>query len=88
MQSKSKHYNIMLHYRYKATFTANNGSTYCRSPYEYFTLKQAIADIRAIVKGNHFRQSNNRSTYEVRDLDGKIVAQGEYVGLGRWIKMI
>lgn len=78
----------MLHYRYKATFTANNGSTYCRNPYEYLTLKQALTDIRAIVKSIHCRQSYNRSTYEVRDLDGKVVARGEYVGLGRWIKIL
>lgn len=77
----------MLHYRYKATFTANNGSTYCR-PYEFLTIKQAVNGIRAIVKGVHSRESGNRSSYEVRDLDGKIVAQGEYIGLGRWVKII
>lgn len=69
---------------YFATFTANNGSTYLSQSWLYTNKAKAISEIKAAVKGNHFRQTGNVSSYIVTDGDGIIVAAGKLHDCGRW----
>lgn len=74
-----------MKHTYTATFYANNGSTYLPNGWEYTNKRKAISEIRAAVAGEHFRQPYNRSTYEVRDENGRVVAAGVFCGRGFWI---
>lgn len=75
---------IMKTIAYYATYRANGGSTYSTQPYEYTNKKKAVADIRRIVKGNHYQQKGNVSSYAVTDEDGVTVAAGELHGDTMW----
>lgn len=70
--------------KYYASFSANNGSTSNMEPYEYTNKKEAIKDIKSIVKGNHIFQPYNSSKYLVWDSNDKIVASGYINGNGWW----
>lgn len=70
--------------KYYTTYKANGGSTYSTQPYEYTNKKKAVADIRRIVKGNHYQQKGNVSSYAVTDEDGVTVAAGELHGDTMW----
>lgn len=70
--------------KYYATFSANNGNTYNESPYVYTNKRKAVAEIRSIVDGEHFRQVGNTSRYAVRDENGIYVAVGSIHDRGWW----
>lgn len=70
--------------KYYASFSANNGSTILSEPYEYTNKAIAIKDIKRIVRGEHFQQPYNRSSYTVWDSNGLIIASGSLNGKGWW----
>ena len=72
--------------KYYATFTANNGSTYTREPYEFTNKEKAITTIKSLMKAEHFAQLCNKSTYCVWDENDKCVAKGALYDKGRWVK--
>ena len=69
---------------YFASFKANNGSTYNVEPYEFTSKAKAIKGIKAIVAGEHFQQTGNRSSYCVWDENEICVAQGWLQDIGTW----
>lgn len=71
--------------KYYADFVANNGRTAVWKPFEYTNKRDAIRDIRKIVKGNHFHQPGNISDYYVWDANGLCVMHGRLCGYGRWV---
>lgn len=60
--------------KYFARFRANNGSTYSAEAYEFTNKQKAVKAMRESVEANHFQQHGNRSSYEVWNEDGIIVA--------------
>ena len=70
--------------KYYASFSANNVSTILSEPYEYTNKAIAIKDIKRIVRGYHFQQPYNRSSYTVWDSNGLIIASGSLNGKGSW----
>lgn len=74
----------MAKHTYFANFSVNNGSTYSRTPFEFTNKATAAREIRGIVSAMHFRQLCNRSTWQVEDESGKVVAAGALLGRGCW----
>lgn len=70
--------------KYYASFSANNGSTTLSEPYEYTNKAKAIKDIKEIVRGEHFKQPYNRSSYTVWNSNGLIIASGSLNDKGWW----
>ena len=70
--------------KYYAIFSANNHTTYHSEPYEYTNKAIAIKDIKERVRGYHFQQPYNRSSYTVWDSNGLIIASGCLNDLGWW----
>lgn len=70
--------------KYYAFFVANNGCTYNKVPYIYANKRDAIANIKKIVKAEHFQQAGNESRYMVRDENGICVAAGTVHGTKMW----
>lgn len=70
--------------KYYASFSANNNSTFPSEPYEYTNKAEAIKKIKKIVRGNHFWQRFNRSSYVVWTSNGVIIASGSINDLGWW----
>ena len=70
--------------KYYAIFSANNHSTYPSEPYEYTNKEEAIKSIKRIVRGNHFWQCFNRSSYIVWNSNDVIIASGSINDLGWW----
>lgn len=66
--------------KYFASFTANNGNTWNREPYEFSNKQEAIKTIKEIAKGNHFCASGNESTYRVWDENDICIAAGTLLG--------
>lgn len=69
--------------KYFASFSANNNSTF-GGDYEYKNKKNAIKDIKSIVRGEHFHQPFNSSKYVVWKENGTIVASGYINDNGWW----
>lgn len=74
--------------KYYATFTANNGSTYLNTPWEYTNKAKAIREIRATLRCEHFQQTGNKSTYEVYDEKGNTIARGSLNDKGWWSNLL
>lgn len=70
--------------KYFASFTANNGSTSNIEPYEFTNKAKAIKGIKAIVAGEHFLQTGNKSTYCVWNENEICVAQGTLNDIRTW----
>lgn len=70
--------------KYYAIFSANNHSTYPSEPYAYTNKAEAIKSIKKIVRGYHFWQPFNRSSYIVWNSTGVIIASGCINDLGWW----
>lgn len=70
--------------KYYAEFTANNGSTYMANPIEDTNKAKLIRSIKYMVRGNHYQQPCNQSTYRVWDEKGKVVASGYVFGKNAW----
>lgn len=72
--------------KYFARFTANNGNTYNKEPYEYTNKRKTIVDIKHIAEGNHSYQKGNTTRYCVWDENDICVAAGAIHDLGWWSK--
>lgn len=70
--------------KYYASFAANNHSTFPCDLYEYTNKKEAIKSIKKIVRGNHFWQRFNSTSYVVWNSDGVIIAAGSINDNGWW----
>lgn len=75
-----------MKHTYYASFSANNGSTYTPNGWEYTNKQTALREIRAAVWAEHYQESYNQSTYEVKDETGRTIYAGAVRGFGHWVK--
>lgn len=67
--------------KYYGEFSANNGSTYVREPYEYRNKKIANKEMREMAIGNTY--AGNSCKWRVQDELGRTVYEGAfYPGIG------